>query len=405
MHRPNGIRSSEQGRKPLIPRRSLTLKIVLVFDHCFWEEDRDIFGLLNKAQGDGLDQHSYATGRGQFYLFWNCIKTSGLPTLVALMAGASADRAERTDNDTLVAEVRARLATVFAHRGAVPHPREVVVTRWRRDPFARGSYSFVAPRTLPDDYDTMARAVGNVHFAGEATCGTHPATVHGAYISGLRAAAEVVDTLLGAQTVPEREGVGPLVTPRAPVGAPPAARKRKRAGGYIDVWEPVDGVDGGSISGGNILALGGAGVERRAAEREGRVQAAIVAALGERPTGPPKGRLNPYIMYVSDHWERCRADVDEARAKRGGAAAGAGKGDFRHEVRTKLGAEWKALSEEGKKSYRDKCADGRRRAEEAVAAYTVAAQEWDEKAAKVREEFVDDGREVKEEDAEGPAAE
>jgi Flavin containing amine oxidoreductase/HMG (high mobility group) box len=309
------------------------------------------------------------------------------------MAGASAHLAEQTDNDALVAEVTARLATVFAHR-TVPHPREVVVTRWKRDPFARGSYSFVAPGTMPDDYDTMARAIGAVHFAGEATCGTHPATVHGAYISGLRAAAEVVDALLGPQAVPAGAGE-PLVAPKVGPGAPPRAKKRKRAGGYIDVWEPVDGADGASVSGGNILSAAAEEKERLAAEREGRLQAAIVAALGPRPAGPPRGRLNPYILYVSKYWERGRRECDEARTKKQGGAAGKG-GDVRHEVRTRLGAEWKALSEEGKKPYLDRCAEGRRKAEEAVAAYAVALQEWDEKAAKVRAEFVEEGEVPKE---------
>jgi lysine-specific histone demethylase 1 len=314
------------------------------------------------------------------------------------MAGASAHLVEVTDNDAIVSEVTSRLATIFAHR-TVPHPREVVITRWRRDPFARGSYSFVAPVMLPDDYDTMARACGAVHFAGEATCGTHPATVHGAYISGLRAAAEVTDALLGPQAVPGDAGC-PLVPPRAAAAGAPAQRKRKRAGGYIDVWEPVDGP---AVAGGAAVVgiVGGSAVEereRRAAEREGRLQAAIVAALGPRPTGPPRGRLNPYILYVSEHWDRCRAECDEAR-KNGGGGSGkgkggvAGKGDVRHEVRTKLGAEWKALSEEGKRPYLDRCSEGRRRAEEAVAAYVVAVQEWDEKAAKVRAEFVDEGEE------------
>ena len=43
----------------------------------------------------------------------------------------------------------------------------------------------------------MAKSIGNLHFAGEATCGTHPATVHGAYLSGIRAASEIAESVAG----------------------------------------------------------------------------------------------------------------------------------------------------------------------------------------------------------------
>ena len=57
-------------------------KIVLVYDVAFWDEDRDMFGLLREpAKMDSLEQKDYVASRGRFYLFWNCIKTSGRPML------------------------------------------------------------------------------------------------------------------------------------------------------------------------------------------------------------------------------------------------------------------------------------------------------------------------------------
>lgn len=41
----------------------------------------------------------------------------------------------------------------------VPQPRESVVTRWRADPWARGSYSFVAVGSSGSDYDLLAAPV------------------------------------------------------------------------------------------------------------------------------------------------------------------------------------------------------------------------------------------------------
>lgn len=117
------------------------------------------------------------------------------------MAGDSAKETENTPAETLVREVTERLAVVFKLQQR-PLPVEAIVTRWGQDPFARGVYSYLGPQAEPGDYDSMARPVGNLHFAGEATCGTHPATVHGAYLSGLRAASDVVEAMIGSVPLP-----------------------------------------------------------------------------------------------------------------------------------------------------------------------------------------------------------
>lgn len=156
-----------------------------------------MFGLLNEPDVEGsTNQKSYSAGRGKAYLFWNTVKTSGRPMLVALMAGDAAETAELTPDNELVEDVLEKLRRIFKLDDR-PRPVEAVVTRWRKDRFARGSYSYVGPNAHPGDYDAMAQPVGNLFFGGEATCVTHPATVHGAYLSGLRVASQVLDSLIG----------------------------------------------------------------------------------------------------------------------------------------------------------------------------------------------------------------
>ena len=93
-----------------------------------------MFGLLNEAErADSLNPKHYELRRGRFYLIWNATKTSGRPMLIALMAGHAAYQAEETDTKTLMEEVTQRLRQVFTP--SVPEPREVIVTRWRSDPF------------------------------------------------------------------------------------------------------------------------------------------------------------------------------------------------------------------------------------------------------------------------------
>lgn len=79
-------------------------------------------------------------------------------------------------------------------------PTGHLITRWRADRFSRGSYSFIAKGSRPVDRSTLGSSVdGRVFFAGEAIDRDHPATVHGAYASGVAAAEEIID--LGAARV------------------------------------------------------------------------------------------------------------------------------------------------------------------------------------------------------------
>ena len=51
-------------------------------------------------------------------------------------------------------------------------PKETVVTRWRSDPWARGSYSFVSTSASGNDYDILAcpiTSTGEKSISKEAT--------------------------------------------------------------------------------------------------------------------------------------------------------------------------------------------------------------------------------------------
>jgi len=79
--------------------------------------------------------------------------------------------------------------------GDVPErPTSFLRTSWSTDPFAEGSYSFLAPSDVGMDARTLLAApAGPLHFAGEGTSSNAPATTHGALASGRRAAAELAD--------------------------------------------------------------------------------------------------------------------------------------------------------------------------------------------------------------------
>ena len=70
-------------------------------------------------------------------------------------------------------------------------PLRVTTSAWEDDPYCFGSYSFVTVGGSLDFSDDLAEPQGRLYFAGEHTNRAYPATVHGAYLSGVRAAESV----------------------------------------------------------------------------------------------------------------------------------------------------------------------------------------------------------------------
>lgn len=74
-------------------------------------------------------------------------------------------------------------------------PVDQIMVNWVADPYALGGYSVTTPGAI-DAHTTLAEPVANrLFWAGEATAGhLWKATVHGAYASGCRAAAEILNS-------------------------------------------------------------------------------------------------------------------------------------------------------------------------------------------------------------------
>ncbi|ONI12872.1 hypothetical protein PRUPE_4G188600 [Prunus persica] len=155
-------------------------KVAMVFPHVFWGEDLDTFGCLN--------EHGHK--RGEFFLFYGYHTVSGGPVLIALVAGEAAQTFESTEPSILLHRVLSVLRGIYTPKGIdVPRPIQTICTRWGGDPLSYGSYSHVRVQSSGNDYDLLAENVGNrLFFAGEATNRQHPATMHGAFLSGLREA-------------------------------------------------------------------------------------------------------------------------------------------------------------------------------------------------------------------------
>jgi monoamine oxidase len=119
------------------------------------------------------------------------VRVAGLPVLLGFVAGQQGRDMEALSDADIVASAMRTLRAVFgAH---MPEPLDAQITRWGSDPFALGAYSFNALGAQPAMRDDLAAPLGGrVFFAGEATMRHDFSSAHGAFLSGQRAANQVL---------------------------------------------------------------------------------------------------------------------------------------------------------------------------------------------------------------------
>ncbi len=155
-------------------------KVVLRFETAFW-----------RASAATANLGYIGRRPGEFPMFLDFTEHAGAPTLVCLYGGQSArDVLDAMTDGEIEERAREVLREILGRE--IPEPLSVVVTRWRDDPHARGSYSYIPVGASPDDMRELGEPVGSrLFFAGEATVPEYYGTVHAALLSGLREARRV----------------------------------------------------------------------------------------------------------------------------------------------------------------------------------------------------------------------
>lgn len=152
-------------------------KVVLQFPRPFWDQTQQYFGYAHPEKG----KYSY---------FLNARTFSDAPMLMTFGLGRAGLALEQQTEEAIASESMSVLRTLFGPN--IPEVERLLVSRWTADPLSRGSYSYAAVGATPDDFTTLGRpAHGVLFFAGEHTHPTYRGTVHGAYLSGQRAAAQL----------------------------------------------------------------------------------------------------------------------------------------------------------------------------------------------------------------------
>ena len=152
-------------------------KCYLKFPEAFWDEDADWLEYLPNTPGAWTEWVSFH-------------RVARQPVLLGFNAADRGVEIEAWSDEAIVEDAMRTLRTM--HGDDIPDPLDAQITRWHRDPFARGSYSFNALGSTPAARDALAAPVeGTLFFAGEATGRKYSSTTHAAYLSGERAAREM----------------------------------------------------------------------------------------------------------------------------------------------------------------------------------------------------------------------
>ncbi len=159
-------------------RMGVLNKCYLRFPAVFWPAEYDWLEYIPEQRGEWVEWVSLA-------------RPTGKPILLGFNAADMGRAIEAWTDEAIVASALRTLRTIFGP--AIPQPVAYQITRWGADPFARGSYSFNALGATPAMRDDLAQSVGGrLFFAGEATSRQYFGTVHGAYLSGLKAAQDLL---------------------------------------------------------------------------------------------------------------------------------------------------------------------------------------------------------------------
>jgi len=160
--------------------------------YMFWNAD-DVFWPT------GTQWFADITTRQSTFEFFNPYALNGgVPMLAGYIAGDDATYLEDTfgnDQKKYEEEMSKRAMLILRNMFGqnIPEPGKIYVSKWGKDPFSKGSYSFNKVKMQGTARNNLRKPVKRrVYFAGEATNKWYHSTTHGAYLSGKDAAKKIM---------------------------------------------------------------------------------------------------------------------------------------------------------------------------------------------------------------------
>lgn len=165
-------------------------KIYLFFDFPFWNTKIEWINYI-PARDDQAKKPD----------IMNYYKFTKLPILLMFTGGSLAKEVEEWSDTKTIDFAMSELKKIYGDH--IPNPSAYIITRWLKDTYSRGSYSFLPKSVEIKNYKILSQPVmDRLFFAGEATSLSDPATVHGAFMTGIRAGKEVFLSINGNRSNP-----------------------------------------------------------------------------------------------------------------------------------------------------------------------------------------------------------
>lgn len=156
-------------------------KFLCLWEEAFWDTKLQYIGYTSKT-------------KGKFNYFLNTKKFMPVNGLMSFAFGNSSKETERQSDAEIISEIMVNLSTIYGSN--IPNPSQFLRTKWNSNPYAYGAYSFASHGTRSADFEIFEKPIEDkLFFAGEHTSRAYRGTVHGAYLSGIRAAKAILDLL------------------------------------------------------------------------------------------------------------------------------------------------------------------------------------------------------------------
>ena len=154
-------------------------KVFLSYDSAWWPAAANQLGTIGQPLANTISVFPLS-------------KLTGTPLAVGFTGGPYAAGLEKAGPAAMTAAVVERLRAGF---GTAATPVASEQTNWRKDPFTRGSYSYLTPQSGYSDREALGKLNGRLILAGEHTSIDRPATMDGAWLAGKTAAARLASKL------------------------------------------------------------------------------------------------------------------------------------------------------------------------------------------------------------------
>ena len=155
-------------------------KLAIKFNNQFWEDDVQYY-------------YTVAEQTGRWPVWLNYRTFSDEKILLGLCMGEYALKADLMTDDEILEDALNVLKTVW--EDDVSGVEKIVRTSWLTEPYFKGAYSYPSTQSSEDDFENLSDSLNDqIFFSGEHTNLEYLATTHGALMSGIRAAEEIIET-------------------------------------------------------------------------------------------------------------------------------------------------------------------------------------------------------------------